>query len=941
MMPRKNEHCRESPTATAENEQVNRRTWAAWGQSVPRILNRHISRITEAVANPETKLVFDAFLEDMRTSIDTTISAERAIELLAQHAITAPVFDALFADYAFAKTNAVSVAMNKILTELEKTMGLSEELDDLKGFYESVRMRAQIIDNAVGRQKVIIELYNTFFRTALPTVTQKLGIVYTPVEVVDFIIHSVNDVLQAEFGRKLTDENVNIFDPFTGTGTFITRLIESGLIDKKDLPRKYATEIFANELVLLAYYIGCVNIENAYHDAVGGSNYVPFEGMAWTDTFQSAEDDKGINSILVENSERVRRQNTTPITVILGNPPYSAGQRSANDNAQNRRYPHIDHAIKHTYVAMSNAVNKNSLYDSYIRAFRYATDRLRDGNGIVCFVTNAGWLDGNAAAGFRKCLEREFSRIYVINLRGSGRISGDARCRDGEPVFAASSLGGGSKCSVSVALLVRRSGYTKKAEILYCAVEDNLSRLDKLSLLQRTRSFLGPDMAVAHITPNEYGDWISSRNLAFPALLPLSPDKTTSSKSLSVFTTYVSGVQTNRDAWVYSFSRQSVVRNVRKTVEFYNSQIGLASPSTDPTMISWTGPLLESAKRGIPTRFEPTKVSPALYRPFSRHHLYHGEKLVHRPRHIKALFPTNDSHNLIICVSGIGVPPQFSCLISSSPTDMGCLGMSQCYPLFQYERQDASQISLISGSVENPTTSRTDGISDFILNRAQQQYHSGIAKEDIFYYVYGLLHSSIYRVTFADDLKKSLPRIPLLDSTDDFWAFSNAGRDLAHLHLNYEQVPPLAQVVVKGVAAYELEKARQAAIIAQSAAAVAAPGSYFGSPTEAARLRVTKMKFPAKNRKDTIVYNSHITIQNIPAQAYEYVVNGKSAIEWIIDRYQIRTDKDSGIVNDPNMYGEELGQPYYILNLLLSVIAVSVRTQEIVSGLPDIDWNNP
>jgi len=272
---------------------------------------------------------------------------------------------------------------------------------------------------------------------------------------------------------------------------------------------------------------------------------------------------------------------------------------------------------------------------------------------------------------------------------------------------------------------------------------------------------------------------------------------------------------------------------------------------------------------------------------------------------------------------------------------MELVGKSQCFPLYYYERTQKSQLSLTCSNPVESDITRFDGVSDFIIRIGRERYGTDLSKEDMFFYVYGLFHSPDYRITFADDLKKSLPRIPLVESTEDFWAFSKAGRDLAHLHLNYEQIPPLAQVTVKGVAAYDLEKARTAAIIAKNTAAVAAPGAYFGSPTEAARLRVTKMKFLAKTRKDTIVYNSHITIQNIPTEAYEYVVNGKSAIEWIIDRYQIRTDKDSGIVNDPNLYGEELWQPYYILSLLLSVIAVSVRTQEIVSGLPDIDWNNP
>ena len=445
-------------------KKVGSRTyWEDWAKSVADIAARQIARITAIVATGHAKKEFNDYLAEMRESVDAGIDEYRAIEMLSQHSITAPVFDALFEGYAFAKNNAVSIAMDLILETLGQDEEAEKDKQELQKFYDSVRERAKGIDNAAGRQAVVIELYNTFFKTAFPKMAEMLGIVYTPVEVVDYIVRSADSALRAEFGLGLTDESVNILDPFTGTGTFITRLIQSGLIRESDLPRKYEREIFANEIVLLAYYIAAVNIENAYHHALGLDEYKPFEGIVLTDTFQAWEDRKkdvsdGVK-MFDENTGRMARENKVPITVIFGNPPYSVGQRSANDNAKNKAYPRVDKRIADTYVVQSDAQNNNALYDSYIRAFRYATDRLcggddtSGGDGIICFVSNGGWLDGSSTAGFRKSIEQEFSKIYVFNLRGNARTSGVQRRKEGGNVFDS-----GSRAPVTVTLLVRCGG---------------------------------------------------------------------------------------------------------------------------------------------------------------------------------------------------------------------------------------------------------------------------------------------------------------------------------------------------------------------------------------------------------------------------------------------------------------------------------------------------
>lgn len=441
----------------------DRRYWEQWAKDIAKVAERQVERIQNLIATRKNQReAFDRFLDGLQKNINPSIGEEQAIEMLAQHIITEPIFDALFENYSFDKNNAISSAMDNMLNALEgKTV--AEEDDNLQKFYAQVRRRVEGIDNAEGKQKIIVELYDKFFANAFPKMVEQLGIVYTPIEVVDFIVHSVEDVLQKEFDRSLTDENIHILDPFTGTGTFVTRLLQSGIIQKKDLERKYKHEIHANELVLLAYYIAAVNIENVYHDLMEKDQYEPFEGIVLTDTFQLGETDASetlFSEMFPENSERVERQKKAPLRVIIGNPPYSIGQRSANDNAQNQEYPRLNDRIANTYAAHSNAGLNKSLYDAYIKAFRWSSDRL-DPNwgGVVAFVSNGAWLDGNSTDGFRKVIEKEFSSIYVFNLRGNQRTSGELSRKEGGKIF-----GSGSRTPISITLLVKNPKKMDKDE---------------------------------------------------------------------------------------------------------------------------------------------------------------------------------------------------------------------------------------------------------------------------------------------------------------------------------------------------------------------------------------------------------------------------------------------------------------------------------------------
>ena len=438
------------------NKCGSRRYWADWGKDVGEIAKRNIDRINKLISvEGEHKDKFNAYWEGLKKNLNPSVSQNEAVEMLAQHMITKPVFEALFGNDHFTKENPVSKSLEEIVTLLDEKSD-PDDLEKLERFYNSVRQRAEGIDNSEAKQKVVVELYDSFFKNAFPMTVEKLGIVYTPVPVVDFIVKSVEWVLNKEFGRSLTDQNVNVIDPFTGTGTFITRLLQSGIIKKEDLERKYKHEIFANEIVLLAYYIASVNIENAYHDLSGKNEYEPFGGICLTDTFQLYENGEPTldDKVFSENSDRVNEQRKTPITVVMGNPPYSLGQKSANDDAQNQKYPKLEAKIADTYAKESEATTVKAAYDSYIKAFRWATDRLNaTDSGVIAFVSNGAWLDSNAQDGFRKSLEKEFSKIYVFNLRGNCRTSGELRKKEAGNVF-----GLGSRTPIAVTVLVKKEG---------------------------------------------------------------------------------------------------------------------------------------------------------------------------------------------------------------------------------------------------------------------------------------------------------------------------------------------------------------------------------------------------------------------------------------------------------------------------------------------------
>ncbi len=900
----------------------NRNHWEDWAKDIGKIAKTHITRITTIVSDPNNEkesTAFKAFADELRDDLNDSITDKEVIEMLAQHLITKPVFDALFEKYSFANNNPVSQAMQKVLNVLQKHR-LEKEADTLDKFYASVQMRAEGIDNAEGKQKIIVELYDKFFRNAFPKMTERLGIVYTPVEVVDFIIHSVNHILQKEFGQTLGSKGVHIVDPFTGTGTFITRMLQSGLISKEQLPYKYKNEIHANEIILLAYYIATINIETVYHSLVGGE-YEPFEGICLTDTFQLYEKDDLISELLVDNSTRRTRQKDLDIRVIISNPPYSARQSSANDDAANVVYPNLDKSIRKTYATHSMAINKNSLYDSYIRAIRWGSDRIGK-SGVLSYVSNAGWVDGNAADGLRKCLVEEFSNLYVFHLRGDIRknMLSKGRAEEGGNIF-----GAGSMTGIAISVFVKNPKSKKQGQINYHDIGDNLSEEQKLTAISTLKSIAGiaEKDGWQSITPDKHNDWLKQRDDSFDAFIMMGDKKNKRAKT--IFKNYSNGISTNRDTWCYNFSASLLENNMKSTIAFYNNEVDRyinakgknikASEfvSYDSKKIKWSSSLIPKLERQIKSEFENKKISISAYRPFEKKWLYYDGMFNHRVSLMPQIFPNDTKENRIITVNSNWSLSGNIALMSDVLSDLHFNGDAQCFPLKLYEEKEASTTDDLFPAEETETGySVKEGITDVALAHFHSAYRGEqISKENIFYYIYGLLHSEDYRERFANNLSKQLPRIPCVKNVQEFWVIVEAGRKLGELHVNYENAE-LFPVTIEG------------------------------RPQTDADYYVKKMKFGKSGQekdKTTVIYNDHITIKDIPLKAYDYIVNGKAALEWIIDRQCVKTDKASGIVNDANLYATEtVGDPAYPLKLFQRVISVSLETMQIIKSLPKLKF---
>lgn len=849
----------------------DRRYLEDWSEDVAKIAQRHIEQITIMISdeNSQTAIEFDKFLKSLQHNINESIDEKQAIEMLAQHLITAPIFEALFGEYSFVNNNPVSEAMDKIVEELSKFGGFNKEQDELKEFYDSVKLRAEGIDNAEAKQRIIITLYDKFFSKGFKETTQRLGIVFTPVEVVDFIVKSVDDVLKKHFGKAIEDEGVHILDPFTGTGTFIVRTLHylkdklaNGEITLADITRKYTQELHANEIVLLSYYIAAINIETTFAE-INHEEYKPFEGIVLTDTFESTEQEDTLDDTFFgTNDERLKRQQEVPITAIIGNPPYSVGQSNANDNNKNIEYLNLNKRIEETYSKYSNANLNKGLYDSYIKAVRWSSDRL-SGKGIIGFVSNASFIDSQTTDGLRKCLYEEFNYLYIFNLRGDQRTQGETSRKEGGKIF-----GSGSRTPIAISILVKDG--SEKHEIQYFDIGDYLTREEKLNIVNVKESINSIDWK--EIIPDKHNDWINKRDENYSSYPKIAGE---------IFEDWAVGANTSRDSWVISFSKEDLSKNVQRMIEQYEierSNMKLndstADIDRDSSKIKWSSGLIDKLNKQVEIVFNSNSIQLIQYRPFTKKYIYYENNLVERP----GKYRNWEKGNPIIFVTGKGAKREFSTEVIDLIPSFDLMEKGQGF--YKWHLNEGNLLS-----------EKSDNINDTKF---------GLSTEDTFYYVYGLLHSKAYRENYASDLKKELPRIP---EVKDKEKYVEIGKKLADLHLNYEDVP-----------AYD--------------------GVNIVFKSDNPSFKVKKMKHPKRGQLDTIIFNEDIVITDIPERAYEYVVNGKPAIEWIIDQYQVKKDKKSGIVDDPNEFSDN---PKYIFNLLLSIINVSLQTMDLVESLPPLE----
>jgi predicted helicase len=938
-------------------QKVGSRTyWEDWARDVSQMAARHESRIMAILRqHTEAAAAFEEFLAELHNTLNDSITRDDAVSMVSQHLITRPIFEALFGDDAFGEANPVSVAMSGIVDVLDQHQ-LQTETEQLDDFFASIRRRVEGIhpDDGEARQRIIKDLYGRFFKIAFPKVADSLGIVYTPIEVVDFIIRATEAALAEHFnGASLSNEGVHVLDPFTGTGTFMTRLLQSGFIGPDDLDRKFAKELHANEILLLAYYIAAVNVEATYRQERArhrgaDPGYQPFPGIVLTDTFQLGEtgDGTGTWDVFPINNERATKQRALDIRVIFGNPPYSAGQESANDDNANIKYERLDASIADTYAKRSTATLKRNLYDSYVRAIRWASDRLVGSpqGGVVAFVTNGAYIDTNTADGLRLTLADEFHHLYVYNLRGNQRTAGELSRKEGGKIFDA-----GSRATVAIMLLVRQPRDVPKSGgvVHYRDIGDYLTRREKLDILDGglPTPADGPpalaELGWSTIQPNEHGDWINQRSESFARHLAIH-----SGEGPSVFALRTWGLVTSRDAWNYNSSRVVLERNTSRMIDHYNEQVvafGAAHPGAkgtlkertalarsfvdlDPKKFSWSRPNFTSLARGSQLDHADRLVMTATYRPFHRRWVEAGRRLNDTVSQLPLVFPDGSRENLAIAVSTVGARTQFSALAVRDLPDLHLwVDDTPCFPQYVYDIPSSADGSNTPGLFDTEPATSTLGRKHNVTDHALGLYREldrAIDRDDIFFYVYGILHSPDYRRAFAADLKRSLPRIPQVATAKDFWAFANAGRALAHVHTEYESVDPWPDLTYTHPAGFDPQH----------------PDAY----------RVLKMKHPkvadpldpkgAKvDDRSRIIYNDWIIVGSIPEHAYCYELGSRSAIAWVMESNRVRVDKASGIRNDPNDWASEHDDPTYILDLVGRVVTVSMRTLEIVDSLPHLN----
>lgn len=759
--------------------------WSNLADSLGAITQTLRERIAIVVSDASSRegRAFQKFLSEIQGDLNPEITDSHAIDMLAQHTAIRPVFDSMFRDHRFTQSNPVSKSMDRVLKTLDKHR-IEKATVELKSFYDNVTWCVESMRSSRGKQRLLNEIYENLFKKVFPTLSSQLGIVYTPNEIVDFIVRSVNDALEMHFGKTLGSKGVHILDPFTGTGTFIAHLLRSGIIEQNEIVHKYKNEIHANEIVPLAYYVAAINIEEAFHSQFQNrEDYIPFDGIALADTFQMYEDKKSNSKELFgENTERKDAQRDLDIRVIIGNPPWSAGQKSTNDDAANVIYEKLESEIKRTYGSTGTKATVQRLYDSYIKAFRWASDRIIESGekkGVVAFVSNGGWIDGRFGTGLRKRLAQEYSSLYVFNLRGDIHSHRRGAKGEGKNVF-----GSGTQTGVSIEVFILDPNAERMGEIHYCDINQfgkDMGTQEKLTAIQNCVSIgvmkKRDDWKI--ITPDDRGDWI---NLADRSLssYPILGEKGKGKEP--VFGDFSQGIATRRDEWAYNADPDVLKEKVTSMMDVYNENldqgIDLSDVTRDPTKIAWTGGLKDKYTKGKRLSWSSEYVRTAMYGAFQKTNLYMDPMFIHSKYKMDKIFPDPDTKNIAIAATGIGSKAPFSTLMVDTIVDQHTLPSVRCYPRYRYLKYGDEM-------------KRVDGISDTALIYFKETYpKEKIEKDDLFYYIYGLFHKPSYAKTFESNLLKELPRLPPVKSASDFWEFSKAGRELGELHVNYESAKP-------------------------------------------------------------------------------------------------------------------------------------------------------
>ena len=865
-------------------------------QRIPDLAQGLLARIAEEHAkNAKFVHAFSAFLELCRTSLNPQISRATVDEMLVQHLLTERLFRTIFNNPDFINRNVIAAEIEKVIRALtSRAFNRNDFEKSLDRFYVAIEGAAKTLDSWSEKQHFLDTVYERFFQGFSIKQADTHGIVYTPQEIVEFMCASVEEVLQREFHTSLSAPGVQVLDPCVGTGNFIVNILRR--ISGSTLAQKYANDLFCNEIMLLPYYIASLNIEHAYYERTG--EYKSFEGICFADTLELAEGQQP-SLFVEENTERVEREKAAQIMVVIGNPPYNVGQGNENDNNKNRRYPVIDERINKTYAKDSKATLNTKLYDAYVKFFRWATDRLQGRDGIVCFVSNNSFIDQIAFDGMRKNLWQGFNLIYHLDLHGNVRknpkLSGTTH-----NVF-------GIQVGVGITIAIR-TAHRSEHTLYYHRVPENWRKTEKLRFLTEKSSI--NDIGWEELQPDTKHNWLTEgMHSEFTNFLPIGTKDAKLARpaeAATIFKTYSLGVSTNRDGIVYDFDDQRLAGRLEQFIEEYNAEISRWIRAGRPRdidsfvrydKIKWSRNLKRELRNEHYAQFNTEAVRRSLYRPFVTMWLYHANIVIDEAGTTATFFPTNIStvDNQVICLTDLGSEKPFMVLVTNNLPDLHLVGAgagTQCFPYYTYA-EDGSN--------------RRENITDWSLAQFQAHYGEQVTKRDIFHYVYAMLHHPQYRERYAENLKRELPRIPLLQDSAAFEMCARVGKLLMELHLDYEQAPeyPLTWLENKDV-----------------------PVDWY----------VKKMRLTAD--KSALEVNEWLTLAGIPQQCFQYRLGNRSALEWVIDQYQVSTDKRSGITSDPNRLDDER----YIVGLVEKVITVSVETVrlvgELASAITQEDWMN-